>query len=71
MQAQISYYEQIFYALVVLNLNDPTISKLNETALADILLYGNSKKTTSQNSKTLRSTIKYIYETKRSEDSLF
>ena len=71
MQAQISYYEQIFYALVVLNLNDPTISKLNETVLADILPYGNSKKTASQNSKTLRRTIKYIYETKRSEDLLF
>ena len=46
------------------NLIDPTISQLNETALANILLYGDSKKSTSENSKILQSTIKYIITTK-------
>ena len=40
-----------------LNLIDPTFSQLNETALANILLHGNSKKSTSENSKILQSTI--------------
>ena len=35
------------------NLIDPTISQLNETALANIVLYGDSKKITSENSKML------------------
>ena len=38
------------------NLIDLTISELNETALANILLYGDSKKSTSENSKILQST---------------
>ena len=54
-----------------LNLIDHTISQLNETALADILLYGDSKKSTSENSKILQSTIKYIIVTKRFDESLF
>ena len=42
-------------------MNDPTlinltVSELNETALAKILLYGDSKKSTSENSKILQST---------------
>ena len=37
-----------------LNLIDPTISQSNETALAKILLYGDSKKSISQNSKLCR-----------------
>ena len=41
-------------------LTDPSISKLNETALANVLLYSDSKKSTSQNS-----TIKYVFATKR------
>ena len=36
-----------------LNLIDPSISQLNETALANILLYGDFKKSTSQNSKNV------------------
>ena len=47
-----------------LNLIDPAISQLNEIALADILLYGDSKKSTSENRKILQSTIKYIFATK-------
>ena len=47
-----------------LNLID-SISQLNETALANILLYGDSKKSTSENSKISQSTIKYIIATKR------
>ena len=44
-----------------LNLIDPAISQLNITALAKILYYGDSKKSTSENSKILQSTIRYIY----------
>ena len=40
-------------------LTDPSISKFNETALANVLLYSDSKKSTSQNS-----TIKYVFATK-------
>ena len=54
-----------------LNLIEPTISQLNETALANILLYGDSKKSTSENSKILQSTIRYIIATKRFDDALF
>ena len=54
-----------------LNLIDPTISQLNETALANIFLYGDSKKSTSENSKVLQSTIKYIIATKRFDESPF
>ena len=54
-----------------LNLIDPTISQLNETALANILLYCDSKKSTSENSKILQRTIKYILATKRFDESLF
>ena len=43
-----------------LNLIDPTISQLNESALANILLYGDSKKSTSENSKIMQSSIKCI-----------
>ena len=50
------------------NLIDPTISRLNETALANILLYSDSKKSASENSKILQSTIKYIIATKRFDD---
>ena len=46
------------------NLIDPTISQLNETALANIVLYGDSKKSTSENSNILQITIKYIITTK-------
>ena len=41
-------------------LTDPSKSKFNETALANVILYSDSKKTTSQNS-----TIKYVFTTKR------
>ena len=51
--------------MIDLHLIDPTISQLNETVLANILLYGDSKKTTSENSKILQSTIRYIFATKR------
>ena len=54
-----------------LNLIGPTISQLNETALANILLYDLSKKSTSENSKILQSTIKHIIATKRFDESLF
>ena len=54
-----------------LNLIDPSISQLNETALANILLYGDSKKSISQNSKILQSTIKHIIATKQFDESLF
>ena len=54
-----------------LNLIDPTISQLNETALANILLYGDSKKRTSENSKILQSTMRCIIAIKRFDDSLF
>ena len=54
-----------------LNLIDATISQLNETALANILLYSNSKKSTSENSKILQSTIKYTIVTKRFDESFF
>ena len=53
-----------------LNLIDPTISQLNETPFTNILLYDDSKKSTSENSKTLQSTIRYIIATKRFGDSL-
>ena len=39
---------------------DPTISQINETALANILLYDDSNKITSENSNILQSTIKYV-----------
>ena len=54
-----------------LNLIDPSISQLNGTALANIILYGDSKKITSENSKILQITIKYIIATKRFDESLF
>ena len=54
-----------------LNLIDPSISQLSETALANILLYGDSKKSTSENNKLLQSTIKYIFATKRFDESFF
>ena len=58
--------------LVLMNdLSDPTISQLNETALANILLYGDSKKSTSDNSKILQKTIKYIFVIKQFVESLF
>ena len=47
-----------------LNLIDRTISQLNESALANILLYSDSKKITSQYSKLLLSSVKYISATK-------
>ena len=46
-----------------LNLIDSTSSQLNEKALANILLYGDSKKSTSENSKNLQNTIRYIFAT--------
>ena len=54
-----------------LNLIDPTISQLNESALSNILLYGDSKKSASENSKILQSTIRHIFATKRFDESLF
>ena len=54
-----------------LNLIDSTISELNETALSNILLYSDPKKSTSENSKNLQSTIRYIFATKRFDESLF
>ena len=60
-----------------LNPIDPTISQLNETALVNILLYGDLKKSTSQNSQILQSTniyiyiYIYIYAAKRFDESLF
>ena len=54
-----------------LNLIDPTISQSNDTALANILLYGDSKKSASENSKIFQSTIRYIFATKQFDDSLF
>ena len=54
-----------------LNLIDLTISQLNESALANILLYGDSKKSASESSKILQSTIKCIFATKRFDESLF
>ena len=54
-----------------LNLIGPTISQLNKTALANILLYDESKKSTLENSKILQSTIKHIIATKRFDESLF
>ena len=54
-----------------LNLIHPTISQLNETALANILLYSDSKKSTSENSKILQSSIRYIIATIRFDESLF
>ena len=54
-----------------LNPIDATISQLNETPLANILLYGDSKKSTSENSKILKSTIKYIIARKGFDESLF
>ena len=47
-----------------LNLIDPTISRLNETALANILLCGDSKKSTLEKRKNLQRPIKYIIATK-------
>ena len=49
----------------------PTISQVNETALANVLLYGDSKKSSSENSKILQSIIKYKFATKRFDVSLF
>ena len=43
-----------------LNLINPSISQLNKTTLANILLYSDSRKSTSANSKILQSTIRYI-----------
>lgn len=40
------------------NLTDATISQLNKTAIANVLPYSDSKKTTSQYSKILQCTIK-------------
>ena len=54
-----------------LNLIDPTLSQSSETALANILLYGDSKKSTSENGKILQSSIKYIIVTKHFDESLF
>ena len=54
-----------------LNLMDPNISHLNETALTNILLYGYSKKSTSENSKILQRTIRHIFATKRFDELLF
>ena len=54
-----------------LNLIDSTIFQLNETALANILLYCDSKKSTSENSKILQSAIKNIFATKRFDESFF
>ena len=54
-----------------LNLNNPSISHLNETAPTNILLHGDSKKSASENSKILQSAINYIYATKRFGESLF
>ena len=54
-----------------LNLIDPTLSQSSETALANILFYGDSKKSTSENGKILQSTIKYIIVTKHFDESLF
>ena len=53
------------------NLIGPTISQLNETALANILLYDESKKSTSENSTILESAIKHIIATKRFDESPF
>ena len=54
-----------------LNLIEPTISQLNESAFANILLYGDSMKSASENGNILQSTIKYIFATKRFDGSLF
>ena len=51
-----------------LNLSHPTICQLNEIALANIFLDVDSKSSTSENSKILQSTIKYIIATKRRFD---
>ena len=42
-----------------LNLIDRTIYQLNEIALTNVLLYDDSKKSTSENSTILQSTIKH------------
>ena len=68
---RINFSSSRFALMNDLNLIDPTISQLNETALANILLYGDSKKSTSENSKISQSTIRYIIATKRFDDSLF
>ena len=52
-----------------LNLIDPTVFQFNKTALANILLYVESKKSTSENSKILQNTVKYIIGTKRFDES--
>ena len=49
----------------------PSISRLNETALANILLYGDWTKSTSENSKILQSAINYIITIKHFDESLF
>ena len=54
-----------------LNLIHPTISQLNVTAFANILLYDDSKKSTSENGNILQNTTKYIIATKRLNESLF
>ena len=43
------------------NIIDPSVSQSNVTVAADIFLYSDSKKSTSQNRNILRSTIKYIF----------
>ena len=52
------------------DLIDSTVSK-SKTALANILLYGDSMKSASENRKILQSTIKYVFATKRFGESLF
>ena len=52
------------------DLLDPTNCQLNQTALANIIIYGDSKKGTSQNIKVLQRTIKYISATKPFDESL-
>ena len=54
-----------------LNLIDPSISQFNETTLANIQIYDDSKNSISQNSKILQGTIKYIFATKQFDKSLF
>ena len=49
----------------------PTTTQLNESTLANILLYSNSKKSIPEKSKILQSTIKYIFSTKQFDEVLF
>ena len=55
----------------LLYLIDPTISQLNKTALANILLYGDSKKSTSENSKNFAEYYQIYICKKRFDESLF